>query len=56
LQAAFKTASQIGFTDIGEGDDHLLLSGIHRRHLVIRGHTGIYVGGTFESGFSGKCG
>ena len=36
--AAFETVSQIDFTDFGDGDDDLLLCGIHHRHLVIRRH------------------
>jgi hypothetical protein len=36
--AAFETASQIRLIDSAKGGDDLLLCGIHRRHLVIRGH------------------
>jgi hypothetical protein len=42
-RTAFETVSQIGVTDPIEGCDHLLLCGIHRRHLVIRGHCRLFM-------------
>ena len=38
LSCTFETVSHIRLTDFGEGDDHLLLCGIHHRHLAICGH------------------
>jgi hypothetical protein len=53
-RAAFETASQIDFTDFVEGDDHLLLRGIHCRHLVIRGHCRLFMCETSEPDFPKK--
>jgi hypothetical protein len=50
LHTAFETVSQIDFTDFGEGNDDLLLGGIHHRHLVIRGHARYLCGRNLRAG------
>jgi hypothetical protein len=54
--AAFKTVGQIGIADFIKSGDDLLLGDICHFHFVRRGHVGIYVAASSESGFSVECG
>lgn len=52
---SLETVGQIGITDVTEAGNDLLLNGVCHFHFAVRCHARIYVAGSLEPGFSGKC-